>query len=457
MTTSPSIGQEFYKVREAWAVAHRDETWQLAIWQVQYADVDIIDKFLEIERTAIGVFEEIFFRFDAPYQEDHEAYERALWQEYLEWFEPVKRPEYDIYGALKKDGLLKTDYHPDKRLKPCVQSIWQELRRFMSGIRGLEETRCCIYFPPLRPDQPDAGGWYEDVLKKCLPPGIRLVTIDVAGNSRITISQKKLLEKVTLLRPRLDMVAAIKNDMNKDGGNSDTVSISARFRRQIRKVMDCTTQQDTGVLHQEISLLLSLCKKMGGAAHAVAGLMIAAQACFMARENDKSAGYADKAIRQSRQLMDAHDPAGYPTWKSCVMIKAAVLVGKKKRRPAIALYEELAHEAASRADAFMIMEGYRLSGHLYYELGQPGTAFENLLLALTGGSYLEQEVRRQSTFLHAARMALHLCEKTRGEDDGKILQERLQEWLGNDWASLLQAEGMDKATVRRKSTLFEFN
>jgi hypothetical protein len=457
MTTSTSIGQEFYKVREAWAAADRDNSWQLAIWQVQYADVDIIDKFLEIERTAIGVFKEIFFRFDAPYQEDHEAYERALWEEYLEWFEPVKRPEYDIYGALKKDGLLKADYQPDKGLQPCVQSIWQELRRFMSVIRGLEEVRCCVCFPPLRPDQPDAGGWYEDVLKKGLPAGVRLVTIDVAANPRITISPKKLLEKVTLLRPRLDMVAAIKNDMDKDGGSSDTVSVAARFRRQIRKVMDCTAQQDTGVLYQEISLLLSLCKKMGAAAHAVAGLMIAAQACFMAREADKSAGYADKAIRQSRQLMDDHDPAGYPTWKSCVMIKAAILVGKKKRRPAIALYEELAHEAASRADAFMIMEGYRLSGHLYYELGQLSTAFETLLLALTGGSYLEQEVRRQSTFLHAARMALHLCEKTRGEDDGKILQERLQELLGDDWVSLLQAEGMDKATVRRKSTLFEFN
>ena len=457
MSTSPSIGQEFYKVREAWSAADQDKNWKLAIWLVQYADVDIIDKFLEIERTAIGIFKEIFFRFDTPYQDDHEAYEKALWEEYLEWFEPVKHPGYDIYGALKKDGLLKEEYRPNRRLKPCVQSIWQELLRFRSGIIGLEETGCCIYFPPLRPDNPDAGGWYEDVLKKGLPDGIRLVTIDVAANPRITISQKKLLEQVTILQPQLDMVAAIKNDMDKGGGNSDSISTDARFRKQIRKVMDCTTQQDSGILHHEISILLSLCKKMGGATHAVAGLMIAAQACFMIRENDKSAGYADKAIRQSRQLMDANDPAGYPTWKSCVMIKAAILVGKKKRKPAIALYEELAHEAASRADAFMIMEGYRLCGHLYYELGQLNIAFENLLLALTGGSYLEQEVRRQSTFLHAACMAVHLCEKIRGQDDLKILEERLQELLGDDWASLLQAQGMEKATVRRKSTLFEFN
>ncbi|HEY9256817.1 hypothetical protein [Chitinophaga sp.] len=457
MTTSPSIGQEFYKVREAWAKADADQHWKLAIWLVQYADIDIIDKFLEIERTAIGVFKEIFFRFDTPWTGDHEAWENALWQEYVSWFEPIPNSAYDVYGALKKDRLLKQDYHPDLTLTPCVQSIWKEILRFKSYITGLEDIGCCIYFPPLRSDSPDAGDWYADVLKKGLPAGIRLVTIDVVTNPRVTLSQKILTEHVKLLQPKLDMVAAIKNEMDKGGGNSDSVGIDARFRKQIRTVMDCTTQQDAGILDHEVAVLLDLCKKMGGATQAVAGMMIAAQAYFMIREQNKSAAYADKAIGQSRQLMDADDPAGYPTWKSCVMIKAAILVGKKKRKQAIALYEELAHTAAGKGDAFMIMEGYRLCGHLYYELSQLNIAFENLLLALTGGSYLDLEVRRQSTFLHAASMAVHLCEKIRGPEDLKILQEQLQELLGDDWATLLQSEGLDKATVRRKSSLFEFN
>ncbi|SEW54501.1 tetratricopeptide repeat protein [Chitinophaga arvensicola] len=456
MTTSPTIGQEFYKIRDTWATADADHSWKLAIWQVQYADVEIIDKFLETERTAIGVFPEIFFRFDSPYQEDYAAYEQALWQEYLAWFEPIKRAEYDVYGALKKDGLLKSDYEPDRQLPPTVQSIWKELRRLMSHIHGLEDTGCCIYFPPLRPDQADAGPWYTDMLKKGMPPGIRLVTIDITNHSRITIP-KIYVPQVKLLQPALNMVAAINNDMDKGGGNSDTISIDARFRKQIRKVMDCTTQSDTSLLDTEITTLLQLSKKMGGDPHLVAGWMIAAQAYFMIRESDKSAGYADKAIRLSRELMDKQDPAGYPTWKSCIMIRAAILVGKKKRKQAIALYEALALEAVKRGDAFMIMEGYRLSGHLYYELGQMNIAFENELLAISGGSYLELEVRRQSTFLHAAAMAVHLCEKVRGPEDLRVLQDSLQELLGADWATLLQSEGMEHATARRKSTLFEFN
>lgn len=457
MTTSPSIGQEFYKVRETWAAADQNKQWKLALWLVQYADVDIIDKFLETERTAIGIFKEIFFRFDTPYSEDHEAYEQALWQEYLDWFKPIPREEYDIYGALKKDRLLKEDYQPDVSLPPCVQSIWTELLRFKSLIIGLEDVGCCIYFPPLRPDQAHGGEWFASVLKKGLPDSIRLVTIDVITNPVIAIARKIPAEQVLILQPSLNMVGAVKNEMDKGGGNSDNVSVDARFRAQIRKVLDCTTQADAGVMDYEVTILLSLCKKMGGVSYMVSGYMIAAQAYFMIREQNKSSSYADKAITQSRHLMDAEDPAGYPTWKSCVMIKAAILVGKRKRKQAIALYEALAYEGANRGDAFMILEGNRLCGHLYYELGQLNLAFEHLLLALTGGSYLELEVRRQSTFLHAAAMSVQLCEKVRGQEDGKILQDQLHELLGDDWAALLQAEGLDNAMVRRKATLFEFN
>ncbi|NLR81636.1 hypothetical protein [Chitinophaga eiseniae] len=457
MSTTASIGQEFYKVRETWAAAERGQQWQLAIWLVQYADVDIIDKFLETERTAIGVFREIFFRFDTPFQEDHTAYEKALWEEYLEWFKPAPKEEYDIYQVLKKDRLLKADYAPDLRLPATLQSICQELLRLKSCIIGLEDVGCCIYFPPLRPDQPDAGDWFTQVLQKGVPAGIRLVTIDIVTNPKVMIGRKIPTALVRILQPSLDMPAAVKNEMDKGGGNSDSVSVDARFRKQIRKVMDCTTQADTSVMDSEVGILLGLCRKMNGPAHAVAGQMIAAQAYFMIREHRKSSAYADKAIAQSKQLMEANDPAGYSTWKSCVMIKAAILVGRKKRKQAIALYEELAYEAANRADAFLIMEGHRLCGHLYYELGQLNIAFENLLLALTGGSYLALDVRRQSTFLHAAVMAVHLCEKTRGPEDLKILRDRLQELLGDDWAALLQSDGMDHATVRRKANLFEFN
>jgi hypothetical protein len=37
----------------------------------------------------------------------------------------------------------------------------------------------------------------------------------------------------------------------------------------------------------------------------------------------------------------------------------------------------------------------------------------------------------------------------------KVLEEQLALWIGDDWQELLQSGHLEKATVRRKKTLFE--
>src|SRR4028119_1086737 len=118
-----SVAQEFYKVREAWAKADRQKSWRLAIWVAEFQDVDIIDKFIEIERSPLGSFDDLFFRFDAEYKGDAQVFERALWQEFVEWFAPVPDPQYDMYAALKNDAMLKADFAPDTALAPTAGNL----------------------------------------------------------------------------------------------------------------------------------------------------------------------------------------------------------------------------------------------------------------------------------------------------------------------------------------------
>ena len=142
----------------------------------------------------------------------------------------------------------------------------------------------------------------------------------------------------------------------------------------------------------------------------------------MTNSADKSQYYAEEAIAKAEQAMAVNDPAGYPTWKSCMMIKGALLMGKRKRDEAIDIYENLAIKATDQGDSFFVMEGYRLSGHLYYEQKRMNTAFETLLLSLTAGSYLAIDVRRQSTFLHAAYLALYIGKQIRSAEDMNVLE-----------------------------------
>ena len=100
------------------------------------------------------------------------------------------------------------------------------------------------------------------------------------------------------------------------------------------------------------------------------------------------------------------------------------------------------------------MEGYRMCGFLRYEEGQLNQAFEYFLLALAAGSYLSEEIRRNSTFTYAAYLALHTGRQVRAPIDMEVLEGQLQEWLGEDWKQLVEGPVMQQAKARRKSKIF---
>jgi tetratricopeptide (TPR) repeat protein len=454
MVSSPSIIQEFFKVRNEWEQADAIKSWRLAIWVLQYPDIDIVDKFLETERTIAGVFDDIFFRFDSTCEGDNAAFEKELWAEFNDWFLLPQNEKQDMYTALKNDGLLLQDFKPNNTLDPTAENLFKEILRFRACIKDADQSNFCLYFPPGRTDLEGAGNWFNSVLKKGVPNGIRLVTIDFAVNRKIKPDRKIAPQDVIELTPVLDMMAAIENEMDKAGSTYNTVGVDAQFRKQIRVVMNETVKLKTAKMDKEVNTLLSLGKQLNSVSATISSVLIAAQAYFSIGNKEKSEQHTDDAIKKASAAMEQQDPAGYPTWKASMMLKGALLVGNKKRKEAVEVYESLAKMAISYADSFSAMEGYRLSGHMLYELKKLDTAFENLLLALVAGSYMEIRQRRQSTFLHAAYLALHIGRQVKTRDENETVEKQLQEWLGDDWEHLLEQEGVVKAEIRRKKTVF---
>ena len=66
MATGVSIASEYGKLQDLWRNIERDEEWRLVIWNAQVEDMDIIDKFMEIERSPAGEFTDIFFVLTHP-------------------------------------------------------------------------------------------------------------------------------------------------------------------------------------------------------------------------------------------------------------------------------------------------------------------------------------------------------------------------------------------------------
>ncbi len=452
MGISSSIAGIYYQIQEEWQAASVKEDWRLALWISSFENVVIIDKFFEIERSPAGSCQEIFFRFETVYAGNTELFLKGLWDEYCSWFTEELPEDYDILKALEKDGAMNRKYVlPESREPDSFRSLWEEFLRLKFCIKDMEKTDFCIYFPPTLPDGPSMTNCFRSILKEGVPKGIRLVTIDYVEKRKIKLDPG---EQVICIKPEFNLKEAINNEMDKESGTYDSPSFDSRYRKQIRKVMDTSLQKKEAVLDKEVRTLLSISAETTEQTVRLATPMIVSQAYYISGEFDKSMRYADETIRPAAKLMAEGDVNGYPIWKVAMYQKASVLVFQKKWEKGIETYREVAKEATLQQDAFYVMESYRMCGYLMYELGKKEDAFEHFLLSLAGGSYLDERVRRESTFLYSAYMALLLGRDVRSPEEVKTIEEQLEIWLGEEWRTIVFNDQAEKSKVRRKSSFF---
>ena len=458
MGASASVIQEYYKAVDYWADIVGNRDWKLSVWIVGQNDVDLVDRFLEIERSPVGQFDDIFFRFDTPYRgddedrkRDDEEYTEQLWQEYAGWFSEKVEEKYDILRALRHDGLLKEEYIPDVSVEHTAGNLWREMLRFKACISRLDDAFFCLYFPPEQERGYSRTGWFGNVLKEGVPQGIRMTTIDLKKNRSIRLGESR---EVVCIHPQFDMAAALHNRMARSDSGNDLIAPENRFKQQVTVVMDSTQKQDWKLLDREIRKLLDIAQEIKDTNIRISALLIASEACYAIREYKHSMKYSDETVREAEKAMQGGETAGYSYWKMAVSMKAAILTAGKKREEAVALYDMMAKKAVMQKDPYYVMEGYRMCGFLRYEDGKMEQAFEYFLLALAGGSYLSAEIRRSSTFVYAAYLALHTGRLVRAPIDVGILERQLCEWIGEDWKELVDNPDMQQAKARRRGSFF---
>ncbi|MDN3693351.1 hypothetical protein QWZ06_14170 [Chryseobacterium tructae] len=455
METS-SIAQEYYKLRDLWRTAEQNTNWKLAVWVAQYADVEIIDKFMQIEQSPVGESDDIFFRFETEYKGDRALFEEQLWNEFISWFTPHPQKNKDLHRALWENNMIIEPFVPDESLAPNAINLFNELERLRTSITDQSQHfYFCLYFPLAVQTKMNIAQWFQQIVEH-VPDNLRLVSMDLAEERRIQLQGKKNNESLYhYMYPKLKMAEAIKNEMYKASDSYNAVDPDARFRKQVIIVMDSTTQKTQNRTDVEVKRLLTITHEIGTASSKIAGLLVAAQAYFSLQKTKKSEEYTDKALEESYKVMEEDDATGYPVWKSCMLLKAALLFGNKDKNGALKIYEELSEKASKRQDVYYVMEANRLIAHIYYEKNEITKAFEHILFSLAAGAYLEIDVRRQSTFLHAAFMCLYLGEQIKTAEDVHEIKLQLADWLGDDWEILLAQAGVDSASLKTAPSIWD--
>lgn len=448
--SNASIAHELAKVRNKWESITTFK-WDMAIWVCDYHDLEILDKFMDIEASPIGVFKDIFFRFQSVFTKD-DVFEEQLWTEFLSWFNTTDDKQYDLIHAYKKDGFLSEDYEVNRTLPATFKSVVTELKR-LKDLLPFKEENFILYFAP---GMHEAGfeTWLSKQLSEVLPNDFRLAAIDIDVKRKLSKLKKHKTARVVEIKPNLDMANAMRNEMNKDSDSVKPHAPSTKFQKQVRKVMDATVDDGLDV-EKEANLLLKYGYQLKKLTTKATAHLICAIAFFNIKDKDPAFENADKAIDMAEPEIKQSDEA-YPIWRSALMIKASLyLVDKKTRPEAIKCYEKLVAETANQGDVFYTMEGYRMLALVNYQSKNLEAAWEHVIFSLQAGTNLPLDVKRASTYLFTASLAKQICnDASKYRKLEPMLVQQFEKEIGADWDNLLQGtEYLNLKYVNRKKPL----
>ncbi len=448
MAEDATIAQEFYKIRAKWD-SITDIRWDMAIWVCEFQDLDIIDKFMQIEASPAGIFSDIFFRFASVYTTD-ERFEEDLWKEFLSWFVQGEDKTYDMIYALKKDGFLPEEYEVNADLPPTFESVVGEFLR-LKELLPFDEDYFILYFGPAMHEK-GFEKWIETKLKNKLPKDIRLAIIDIE-TKRAYPKLKNLKEAhVVELTVPLDMGSAMSNAMNKDSDGERPQAISSKFQKQVRVVMDASTKDDVD-LQEEVDLMILYGKQLKMIAADATAHLTAAIAFSGKKLYEKALEYATLAVDIAEPELDTSDEA-YPIWRAAIMIKGNMYFGFKKIDKGINCYNDLAKTAIRKKDAFYVMEAYRMIAYEEKRRKNLEEAWNASIFALQAGTNLPDEVRIASTFIFVAGTAYEIAQDDMMSDDVlESLEKQYDQYIGKDWPSkLVEAQAVQEKYLARIST-----
>lgn len=438
MKGNATVVQEYQKIPEKWRTISK-KNWQLAIWVCEFSEIEIIDMFMDIEASPIGEFDEIFFRFDVAFDEDKTVYEQKLWEEYCSWFEPTGNDETDLLKALHNEGLLHEIHQPDTSLPPTFASVLTDLRRLRKNIQ-VDELPDFVLFFPIGIDKKGLGPWMQKLLKQnALPLNIKIAVTDLKDEREFAeLKGDSGKARVVELYPNLNMFDAIKNDIKKGAEQGNPNDPADQYKKQLLKVMELGAVDAQGNLDLEVGKLLEIAEKLKDKGLICSSHLVAATLYYGHNEKEKTLNHAQKTITLADKYQQEGWATAYPTWRSAKMILGGLYLGMNERENALKQYLDLAQRALPENDAFYLMESYRMAATIPYQDNDLDSAWNWVIRSLEAGTKMPEDVRRQSTYLYSAQLAYQIASERNDLLAKEKLTNLFQEWIGDDWDTLLQ-------------------
>ena len=429
-----SIAQEYYKLNELWKQVASSSA-QLYLWEVSYANLELLGAYLSLEETIYGLSDEIFFSFRTLIEADVKNYEKNLWNEFLSWFQDVEDKQYDMLSALQKDGLIKGIFQPNRQLPPTLQSVIIELERLRTSIQ-VDNLTFVLNFGVQRGSKESTRWWFDMLLNLKHAPRIKYMGIEVDEQYIFPEVERKIAQQVYKINTNsLEGEAAIRAAVHAELQRAEPYGAEAEYKQLLVKMVEALPKREE--VESFFPRLLEKARQINQPGLLSSTYIAISHAWATMKLPQEGLDEIEEALTALDELNGTAEH--YPMWRTCKLFQASFFLALKKKKEAFDVYLELAHRAQEEQDLMYVMEAYRLCAELKSRAKDHDLAFEYALLSLYAGAGFDEAFRRGSTYLLSADIAIYELEWVSDRAKKRpILEETLTSWIGKDWELLLK-------------------
>jgi len=391
-------------------------------WLIDNESYPIIDVFIETINEEINEINDLFMRFNEPYN-DFNTYGFTLIDSLINQYETIR-------DDIKNEGIPfdwncpKYDKNESDKLAfiKCFNS-------FCEYYSDLIQFLVIVLTPEKISDNKQFENWILEIADTIQSQQICFMLIDNIDNQMFQSLSDEDQELIFKIEPELNM-QSILYELSSEGGG---VTSGDKFRNIFLTLSNEISNGNQVKADQIASVALNIAKKENWPQMQIAVFM-ALGASYLSTQNvSESLKNYRNAVQVSQKAIESNDPAGKKILIHSRLAEASALFSDTKYLEAAIIYEDIAPIAEEEQDYLIAMESWRMASYCYEINNNIENSWYCGNMALKNGELIDNDTVINSTISFVGQSLLRLCNNEAYKKNISEIQERMSKILGESW------------------------
>lgn len=427
-----ALAQRYEMLVEKWLTFGKHTNARLCRWHIEQDELQMIEQFVDAESGYQGRTPELFFKLTTPFLVADDFGYQLIEELVL---------QLRNYQELSPNSGFELNWHPSTpEQEPEGHQYF--LRNFAAFAASLDfDDAFVAYLCPSEIDSITSWVlWLEKLMETNISDSIRIMFVDIKNGQTEAFekSQEKYPDLMYSICPELDMTGAMKEVASAGDPNHPGVQFQLAF-------IDLSEAAGKG----QVKRIEELGKKCMNIArqedwpHLQVAVFFTMGATLMGKQSyDKALDAYDQASRIAENMYQTQREAGAQLFIQALFARASLYFSTDEKirdldraysdyKKAIEVVDQLPEDDPARP--YHGMEAWRMMGTCKEELKDYHEAQRCYQNALTQGSIMPVELRRQSTLSYTGAALVRINPRIGNYEQEMNIRNRMNELIGEDW------------------------